>query len=417
MPVWHELAQRLRENHDFVVVGIAQEQHPERCALYATWQRFDWPILWDPFNLTEAAAVPNVYALDEAGIVRAIRPTPSTFAADFLERTFPAAPSEASSAAPTTAPVEAPAVDAGAPARVAAVVPQLVECDRTAAGTAEGDMWRSLSRLLFADPAKRPWDEAVAVLGSYADDHPDDARAAFRRGVALRMRYDSPQRQSADFQGALDAWSEALAMRPNEYIWRRRIQQYGPALDKPYPFYPWVDAALQALQERGEPAPALTAALTMAERAQPRRSFETAADQSEPDPTGAIVRDDGSWLEVDTAVAYHTSASKTVARVHVALRPVTTSAVHWNNEAEPLLVWFGDDALPDDWELGSRLQRIAGDTSQVVSSEVRSAEVELRLPAGATGTLSGYALYYACDGVDGLCTYLRRDFAVTVSAL
>lgn len=397
MPVWHELSKLWRESHDLVVLGIAQEQHPERCALYARWQGFDWPILWDPFNLTGARAVPNVYAIDEAGILRAIRPNPATFEAEFLERDFgagaagPGAVAESSSA-------------------------ELVECAAHGPDSTEGAMWQALSSLLFAHDSARPLDATVAALRLFAEQHPEDPRALFRLGVALRMRYDSDQRQSRDFQDALHAWSGALSARPNEYIWRRRIQQYGPALDKPYPFYPWVDEALAALTERGETVPVLTAALTQSERAAPRRNFVGAADATEPDPEGAILRGDGSWLEVDTAVVFHTDASASVARVHVAFRPLTDSGVHWNNEAEPLVVWFGGHDLPDGWELDSQWVRVAGETSDVVSSEVRSAEVELRLPPGATGSLPGYALFYACEDVDGMCTYLRRDFTITVGA-
>lgn len=397
MPVWHELSERWRETHDLVVLGIAQEQHPERCALYARWQGFDWPILWDPFNLTEARAVPNVYAIDEVGIVRAIRPNPATFEAEFLERDFGAEPGR---------PVDGES----------SPVAELVECAAHGPDSPEGAMWQALSRLLFADDEARPWDEAVAALRLFAEQHADDPRALFRLGVALRMRYDSAQRQSRDFQEALHAWSGALSARPNEYIWRRRIQQYGPALDKPYPFYPWVDEALAALTARGETLPVLSAALTQSERAAPRRSFVGATDAVEPDPGGAIDRDDGSWLEVDTAVAFHTSTTDPVARVHVAFRPLTGSGVHWNNEAEPLVVWFGGSTLPDGWAIGEQLVRVVGETADVVSSEVRRAEVELSLPPGATGTLPGYALFYACEDVDGVCTYLRRDFTITVGA-
>ena len=57
-PVWHELTAPLRASGELVLVGITEEQHPDRCALFAQWQGFDWPILWDPFNLTRSAAVP-----------------------------------------------------------------------------------------------------------------------------------------------------------------------------------------------------------------------------------------------------------------------------------------------------------------------------------------------------------------------
>ena len=71
-----------------MLLGITQEQHADRCRLFAQWKRFDWPILHDPINLMEAPAVPIVVAIDEHGIVRSIRPRPETFAAEFLDKPF-----------------------------------------------------------------------------------------------------------------------------------------------------------------------------------------------------------------------------------------------------------------------------------------------------------------------------------------
>ena len=67
-----------------VVVGITQEQHSDRCRLFAQWKGIDWPILWDPINLTGSSAVPIVTAIDEYGIVRSLRPKPETIEAEFL---------------------------------------------------------------------------------------------------------------------------------------------------------------------------------------------------------------------------------------------------------------------------------------------------------------------------------------------
>jgi hypothetical protein len=71
-----------------VLLGVTQEQHPDRCRLFAQWKRFDWPILHDPIDLLEASAVPIVVAIDEHGIVRSVRPRPETLAAQFLDRSF-----------------------------------------------------------------------------------------------------------------------------------------------------------------------------------------------------------------------------------------------------------------------------------------------------------------------------------------
>ncbi len=52
------------------MLGVTQEQHADRCRLFAQWKQFGWPILHDPINLLEAPAVPIVVAIDEHGIVR-----------------------------------------------------------------------------------------------------------------------------------------------------------------------------------------------------------------------------------------------------------------------------------------------------------------------------------------------------------
>ena len=102
MPVWHERMREWREAGELQMVGLIQEQHPKRCRLFGQWKQFDWPILWDPFNTTGSAVVPNVVAVDEFGIVRAINPDPDTFGSTFLMRSFepPSTPVEAS--APTS---------------------------------------------------------------------------------------------------------------------------------------------------------------------------------------------------------------------------------------------------------------------------------------------------------------------------
>lgn len=89
MPVWHEGTQRWRENKDLVVIGITQEQHPDRCQLFAQWQGFEWPILWDPLNLTGSNLVPALFAIDEYGIVRGNRwASVEQFEKDFMYAGF-----------------------------------------------------------------------------------------------------------------------------------------------------------------------------------------------------------------------------------------------------------------------------------------------------------------------------------------
>ena len=70
-------------------MGIIQEQHPDRCRLFMQWKEMDWPILVDALKLYGVDAVPITYAIDEAGIVRAVNPKPADLDA-FLERPAPA---------------------------------------------------------------------------------------------------------------------------------------------------------------------------------------------------------------------------------------------------------------------------------------------------------------------------------------
>ena len=91
--------------------------------------------------------------------------------------------------------------------------------------------------LLWGDD--RDVSDAITELGQRIGEAPEDSRAHFRLGVAYRKRYDSAERRAGDFQKAVEQWVRALELDPNQYIFRRRIQQYGPRLDKPYPFYDW----------------------------------------------------------------------------------------------------------------------------------------------------------------------------------
>jgi hypothetical protein len=392
VPVWHERTREWRASGRLVVIGIAQEQHPDRCRLFAQWQGFDWPILWDPFDLTGSDRVPSVVAVDEHGVVRALRPDPSSLAASFLDVDFPAPKEE------VAAPVEAGA--------------GLVELARAPDGTFERAHYGALSDLLWRGTERM--DAAIETLERQAAERPDDAQLAFRAGVARRLRCDSPLARPEDFQAAIDHWARALALEPNQYIWRRRIQQYGPRMDKPYNFYAWTEEARSAIRARGEEPLALAAELTPAELAEPRREpAADASEASEPDPAGEIRRAPDGWFALESAVAFDTSGEAPVASVHLAFRPA--GAVHWNNEVAPMRVWIGSPELPRGWRPDARLLT-APAPAEAVSSEVRRFAFDLAFPAGAEidGAVRGYALVYACEDEHGECVYVRRDFEVPV---
>ena len=392
MPVWHDITAQAREDDELVVLGVIQEQHPERCVLFADWKGFDWPIVWDPFNLTGSRVVPGAFAIDEYGVLRSGNLRPDRLGPDFLDQTF----EEPLDVSPRWSwPIE---VDDG-----------------------------PLASILFAD-AGAARDAALAghlpALAARAAAHPEDGPARFQLGVAHRMRYDGARGEPGDFQAALDAWAAALAIDPNQYIWRRRIQQYGPRMDKPYPFYSWVDQAVADLEARDGETPDWIAELTAAERAEPRRGLPSVQSSGEaPDPDGLIQRD-ADWMALETAVAFDTSSGAPVARVHVELRPAPGAEAHWNNEVEPMKVWI--DA-PEGWQVDQSLREWPAVEAEI-SDEVRRLEFEVVGPeAGAgnatgdvagddtgTTTLHGYALFHACQDRDGVCVYLRKDFEVAL---
>jgi hypothetical protein len=373
VPVWHAAVKEWVAEERLVLIGLTQEQHPERCRLFAQWKGLDFPILWDPFNLTGSKVVPNFIAIDEHGIVWSTKAELDSFESDFLAVDFPA-PREA----------ERPSFVDGA-----------CGC------TQDHHFVSPMSSLLQG----RDVDDSVEAVKDRALADPGNARLAFRAGVALRMRYDSEHARPTDFQGAIDFWTRALALDPNQYIWRRRIQQYGPRMDKPYPFYSWVETARAEILARGETPIALQADLTAAELAAPRRDAESAnTAPSEPDPEGLIQHDERGLVAIESAAAFDTSRDHAGVAFHLALRPSADLDAHWNHETGPAVqVWV-------DGEPANLMASQARDDT-ATSSETLRFDFDRTLAADAAELrVSGYALYYVCEGAAGKCLYLRQDF-------
>ena len=70
MPGWHEATKELQEAGKLQMLGIIQEQHPDRCRLFMQWMQMDWPILVDSLDLLQIGVVPMTVTIDEHGIVR-----------------------------------------------------------------------------------------------------------------------------------------------------------------------------------------------------------------------------------------------------------------------------------------------------------------------------------------------------------
>lgn len=395
MPAWNKKVQQWVDNGKLVVLGIAQEQHSNRCRLFAQWHELNWPILHDPINVMGVRGVPIEVAIDEYGIVRIIKPDPKTFEKEFIDKTFtPPSKEESAKFERTTKPD--------------------VSVLRTSAEQSRAsDAWRRLGDALVL--WSRPFDvnEAINAYTQAVKIDPQDGDAHFRLGVCYRIRYESEQRLPTDFQTAVDHWTKARQINPNQYIWRRRIEQFGPRATKPYPFYDWVQTAADDIKARGEKPIKLKVLPTGSEIAGPDSSVENKKiDAKSPDPQGRILRDQQHLILAEVTVIPPRIKPEQTVRVHVTLRPNEKLKAHWNNEAEPLKLWIDSSA---GFDVQPQLL-IAPQGNKPETFEPRHFEFEVKASAEASGTsrLSAYALYYVCEGVGGTCSFLRQDIPITI---
>jgi len=378
-------------------VGIVQEQHPDRAQLFMQWQRMDWPVLVDSFNLLGTSVVPITLLIDEHGVVRG---SPSLAEAGPAIEKFLAAsfdPPPKSKAAPVA-------------------VPDLGAMKKAATEVGSADAWQDYAVALGLWGGEEWLDESIAAFRKALEIRPGDGPGHFRLGVAYRMRHDSGRRHPGDFGRAVEQWSRGLDIDPNQYIWRRRIQQYGPRLDKPYPFYDWVVEAREAVEKRGETPVPLVVEPRGAEIAGPARGFQPAAvARREPDPEGRILRDEGKYVRIESTVVPQALRPGDTARVHLEFRPIVAAGTHWNNEIKGLTVWLEPDGA---FEVGQRSISLPPPQA-AVSDETRTVEFEIRRPdtADSTGKLRGHALYYVCEGIKGACLYRRQDLVLDVPVL
>jgi len=449
--VWHELTKDLVAEGRLQVVGIALEQHPERTQLYAQWKGYDFPILWDPFGLTGNEVVPVITAVDEFGITRMTRLDPRRFEEQFVAEFMDV---EFEDDAPPYQGVDPFVTD---PTPRAGEEWAADNAHRKALDAALEWMQPAPRSILdlrgFApDPLEEPISLACTALGEWARSDGAPAEAWFYLGVAHRMRADSFACQSGDFQAAIDAWRTALDMRPNQYIWRRRIQQWGPRLDKPYAFYDWVDDAFAEIRARGDEPVVARIELTGSEVAdRSRRIPGTGPDAvapEPPDPKGAITRDEGEFVRLETAVALSTAKEGSnvrwpsgACRVHVMLEP--TEGAKWEAATDPPVLWLD---LPEGWLAQSpRIEfpwyEAGPDGAAPKPDERRRWTVDFGLstapmPMGPppgddddkgagdddgpppfptfAREIPGYVVYSVCLPETGQCVFRRQDFTLTI---
>ncbi len=375
------------------MVGIIEEQHPDRARLFMQWKQMPWPVLVDSLDLLGVSAVPITLAIDEYGVIRMVNPKPEEIEDKFLNRAF-------------ERPASLPAIPDRAP-----------NLDTLKQATRRGTVarWSAYGQALEEWGGPNRASEVIQAYQSALHLEPGSGPLHFRLGVAYRKRYDSNFRQPEDFQKAVEQWGAALEIDPNQYIWRRRIQQYGPRLDKPYSFYDWVTRARKEIAARGEIPEPLSVEPSGAEFAHSEKSFATASNSiKEPDPRGRILRDAGQFVQVDTAVVPNTRTQEVSERVHVVFRPNPANKTHWNNEAGNFIFWV---SAPAEWNVSQHLTTIAN-PSQLPSTEPREVEFEVRGPERSRATavtLPAYALYYVCEDVNGVCMYRRQDVPITIS--
>lgn len=396
--MWQEKLDPLVKSGKLTVVGIVQEQHPARAQLYAQWRELSWPILVDSLNLLELKAVPIPVAIDEHGIVRHFGDDPLRYLEAFLtdDAAAPAAPG---------------------PRAPAAVNIDALREEAESSGTSEA--WRSLGdacvlagEALLLDIAVDAYERAITL-------NPSDGRSQFRLGVALRKRYESASRKPGDAQAAVDAWGAALAIDPNQYIWRRRIQQYGPRLEKPYNFYYWVEEARKEIAARGETPVPLPVEPSGSELATPVRS-ETEGKRwrvdawPNRDPQGKIARDDSGMIQIDSVLAPSSVRPGSPARVRVEFWVDPRRKPYWNNEADDLTAWFD---FPEGWSIGEASLSFPN-PEEPETQEPRFIDFEVTPPASVKSgevDIPGYALYYVCENRGGRCALLRKDLSIIVT--
>jgi hypothetical protein len=394
--VWHEATRELRRQGKIEVVAIVQDQHPDRDRLFLQWKHVDWPVLADPLNILNLETVPIAVAVDEFGIVRFTELPMS--AAKTIEQTF-----VNKKYAPREAHVE-PKPDLRALARA----PHATAADAVAYGDAVA-VWGTASQLGEAIDAYR---QAVRL-------DPQSAVAHFRFGSALRQRYDSPARRGTDFQEAVTEWNRAVELEPNRYIYRRRSQQYGPRLETPVALFDWIRTARAEITARGETPLPLLVEPGESEFESPAASNLAVSNKrpvklTEPDPQGRLRRDHGEFVAWDATVAPLAVKGGDEARVHLTFRPNIDRKAHWNNSVDPLTIWL---KLPAGWSV-DRAPIVIPNKATEVSQETRIAQFQVRAPANAHPgqvQIPGYATYYVCEDVQGVCVYRRRDIEILLN--
>jgi hypothetical protein len=395
VPGWHE---QLKDHKDVVQLGLIQEQHPDRCKLFMQWKQMDWPIMVDSLNLLGVKVVPITLFIDEHGIIRKVKPKHEDLSA-FLATEYKIAEDEVRRL------VEKPDMR---DLRI-----RLKDLNKRVPDSITKADYRDMADQMFLwfTPEHTEMVTLWQRLALAKDD--DDGDLHFRAGVALRRHFDLSNGKAEDFAKAVKHWERSLEIDPNHYIRRRRIQQYGPRLDKPYSFYDWINEARTDIKARDEVPVELSVEPTGAEFAHPEKDMREAVAAASPDPDGKINRDESGLIKISAVPVPGKLQAGVASRVHVTFEVNADLKAHWNNESGEAQFWI--DA-PQGWSIEKRLWPLPQGPG-ATSIEQRKLEFEVRAPKDVKPgkhVLECYALYYVCEGADGTCLYLRQEISITL---
>lgn len=380
------------ENNNVVVLGVIQEQHADRCLLFQQWQGLEFPIAQDQFNANGIKEVPVYVAIDEFGIVRGHPRKPTGFADEFIHAEFEQ-PEE---------PAKTADLNAISPEHWRMRLKQ-VQSTENLVGLADS--------LLNWNRDATSVEQAIELYRKATDQQPGRGDLRFRLGVANRIMYELKDRtDSLYFSNAVSNWEAALNRRPNQYIYRRRIEQYGPRLKKPYSFYDWVNSARREIAARGETPIQLQVEPNGAEFAHRAQRMTVDESAENPDPQDRITRDQGFvQLHVNSVPSKPTPGD--VVAVHIGFN--VSSTAKWNHETSPLALW-----IEDSGEINVSSQLIT-DTARYSVAESRtplslSFEVQIPQKQQTDIQLTAFALFNICESDGGQCLYRRRDFVINL---
>lgn len=396
MPGWYARLKPALDRQDVVLLGVIQEQHADRCRLFQQWQQLEFPVVQDQLNTTGMTVVPVYVALDEHGVVQAMPRRWEGWGETFLAQPPPSGPAP-------------PIPDLGP------ITPdQWSDAAATELNAATRVGWADA--LIQWQPDSANVSRAIELLQGAleeATETEDRAPLLFRLGVAYRLRFElDRQQQVEDFRQSIRHWEAALAANPNQYIYRRRIEQYGPRLKKPYSFYDWVQVARREIRQRGETPLELVVEPNGAELAQRAAEMVVEDEARSPDPRREVVAAPDGWIQAEAALIPSQPRPGGVVAVHLGFQ--LQPPARWNHESGPLQVWLDDP--PPGVRFSQRLIEDPVAHPQAESNSPISLSWEVQLGDDLHGPveLGGSAWFHVCDSQGGQCVYRRHDFQIKI---